>query len=433
MGVSVRAHHGFLGLRIFHRGRDAHVGTKLLDDGPNGSNRRILQAKAAVVAERLAGGVPLHRALLDVLGDCPPHLIPRKERAERKRLRGFYDVWIPTQTAPMLRATEERKRKLYFERIILPELGGLSFEEIDRTELEAFRGKLLREEIGPKAARRKRKLKTIRNIIDGHLRALWRAAEAAGVAGPWPRLEWRRTQRPKPDPFELAERDRIIAWFGAHEAWIEPWVAFLFWTGMRHGEAAALTWSRVDLGRGVATVETSRVERVADATKTSGATRDVALLPPARAALERLPRQLHSDGTELVFRTPEGKGMTDSWWPKRGAARRPTKDDERGVWFRCLRALGIRPRRAYCTRHTFIAWALSVGMNQKALAEYCGTSSTMVEQHYGRFIGDDALAPLLAQFGEADETGRRPVISPSIRRKSAVRSPSPDLRNRGNS
>lgn len=407
MGVALRVHHGFLGLRIFHRGRDRHIGTKLRDDGPNGTNRTILTAKAAVISERIAAGVALHRVLLDVLGDCPPDLIPRKERAERKRLRGFYDAWIPSQTAPMVRATEERKRKIYFESIILPELGGLSFDEIDRTELEAFRGKLLREEIGPKTARRKRTLKTVRNIIDGHLRALWRAAEGAGVAGPWPRLEWRRQARSKPDPFELEERDRIIAWFAEHEAWIEPWLSFLFWTGMRHGEAAGLRWSRVDLSRGVATVERSRVERVADATKTSGSTRDVTLLPPAVDALARLPRKLHSDGTELVFVTPEGKGMTDSWWPKRGAARRPTKDDERGVWFRCLRALGIRPRRAYCTRHTFIAWALSSGMNQKALAEYCGTSSTMIELHYGRFIGDDALGPLFAQFPESGASSKR--------------------------
>ena len=87
--------------------------------------------------------------------------------------------------------------------------------------------------------------------------------------------------------------------------------------------------------------------------------------------------------------------MTDTWWPKRGATRRPKTDAERGLWHRCLTSLGIRHRKAYCTRHTFIAWACSEGANLKALAEYCGTSVAMIEQSYARYIGSDFLASLM--------------------------------------
>lgn len=103
------------------------------------------------------------------------------------------------------------------------------------------------------------------------------------------------------------------------------------------------------------------------------------MLPWVIDLLKRLPRRLHSDGEEFVFLTPEGKPMTDTWWPKRGAARRPVDDESKGIWFRCLRSLGIRPRKFYPTRHTFIAWALSEGANLKGLAEYCGTSVQMIE------------------------------------------------------
>jgi hypothetical protein len=51
--------------------------------------------------------------------------------------------------------------------------------------------------------------------------------------------------------------------------------------------------------------------------------------------------------------------MTDAWRPKRGAARHPQDDDSKGIWFRCLRSLAIKPRKFYSTRHTFIAWTLS--------------------------------------------------------------------------
>jgi len=75
---------------------------------------------------------------------------------------------------------------------------------------------------------------------------------------------------------------------------------------------------------------------------------------------------------------------------------RPLDDESKGIWFECLRSLGIRPRKLYTTRHTFIPWPLSEGANLKGLAWYCGTSVKMVEQSYGRYIRKDLLGPLMA-------------------------------------
>ena len=68
-------------------------------------------------------------------------------------------------------------------------------------------------------------------------------------------------------------------------------------------------------------------------------------------------------------------------------------------WRRALTATEIRPRKFYATKHTFISVALTKGLNLKFIAEYCGTSVAMIEQHYGRFLGsrvDDQLALLSA-------------------------------------
>jgi hypothetical protein len=86
--------------------------------------------------------------------------------------------------------------------------------------------------------------------------------------------------------------------------------------------------------------------------------------------------------------------VSTPYW--RRGARRPVDDESKGIWFRCLRSLGIRPRKFCTTRHTFIAWALSEGANLKGLAEYCGTSVQMIEQSYGRYIRKDFLGPLIA-------------------------------------
>ena len=64
-----------------------------------------------------------------------------------------------------------------------------------------------------------------------------------------------------------------------------------------------------------------------------------------------------------------------------------------------LKKLGIRRRKFYATRHTFVSWALTEGMNLKAIGEYVGTSVAMIEKSYGRFISDRGLAPLLQAVG----------------------------------
>ena len=165
---------------------------------------------------------------------------------------------------------------------------------------------------------------------------------------------------------------------------------------MRHGEAAALRWKDLDLKRGIISISRSRDEGEDNAPKTPASNREIPMPPWVVDLLKRLPRRLHSDGSEFVFVTPEGKPMTDTWWPKRGAARRPVDEESKGIWFRCLRSLGIRPRKFYATRHTFIAWALFEGANLKGLTEYCGTSVQMIEQSYGRYIRKDFRGPLIA-------------------------------------
>ena len=61
-----------------------------------------------------------------------------------------------------------------------------------------------------------------------------------------------------------------------------------------------------------------------------------------------------------------------------------------------LRVLKIRQRPFYNTRHTFISIALTLGCNQKWIAEQTGTSIAMIQEHYGKYIRDDGDALLRA-------------------------------------
>ena len=56
-------------------------------------------------------------------------------------------------------------------------------------------------------------------------------------------------------------------------------------------------------------------------------------------------------------------------------------------WKGPLKNLGIRHRKFYATRHTFITEAIKRGENPLAVAQYCGTSLAMIEADYCGVLG----------------------------------------------
>jgi integrase len=84
------------------------------------------------------------------------------------------------------------------------------------------------------------------------------------------------TERIAPNhPFDSDERDAILAWFARNEPYWCPWLFFLFWTGVRHGEAAALRWNDTDPKRGIISISRSRDEGEDNAPNTAGSTREL--------------------------------------------------------------------------------------------------------------------------------------------------------------
>ncbi len=239
------------------------------------------------------------------------------------------------------------------------------------------------------------KLKTARNIIDGSFRAMIREARADDLlsADPFAALKWKRTAPPPPEPFTAEERDQILGWFFNRCRAYYPFVAALFHTGLRPSEAAALRWGDVDVAAGTLSVARSRYLGAEGAPKTARSARTIRLLPYVREILAEL-KPLHADADAYVFTNARTGGpINQSEWA-------------REFWGRPLRALGIRPRKFYATRHTFTSVALTAGVNIKFLAEYCGTSVAMIERSYGRFLQPEGFDPL-----QALTTAERPALS----------------------
>lgn len=151
------------------------------------------------------------------------------------------------------------------------------------------------------------------------------------------------------------ERDRFVEAFSPH--W-RPFVAFLFFTGARLGEATGLRWKDVH--------EDYVVLR---SRKGSGVLkpRTVPLHPACKAMLDGLSRS-----TEFVFRTPEG-GAID------------THNFRQREWAAACKAAQIEDFRPHDARHTFASRLAQNGTPIPIISDLLGHSSLEMTKRYMQY------------------------------------------------
>lgn len=196
-------------------------------------------------------------------------------------------------------------------------------------------------------------------------------------------IENRKVLKRPPDPLSPEERDLVLADLKKrHDPRVWAYFAFAFFTGMRPEEIIALRWDDIDWRRQQARVQRVRTFKGSerDDTKT-GVIRDVDLVPQAIEALKvmrpftEMKRDEDSGEPVDVFENP--------------VTRRPWHDERSQrdhYWKPSLKRLGIRARRAYCTRHTFCTAALMAGVQPAYIASQAGHSVQMLLSTYARWI-----------------------------------------------
>ncbi|OAI59019.1 integrase [Ralstonia solanacearum] len=174
------------------------------------------------------------------------------------------------------------------------------------------------------------------------------------------------------DPFDTAEKEAIIA---TAEGQAKNLFQFAFWSGLRTSELIALEWGDIDWIHGRVRVQRAVVVKTEKDTKTEAGTRDVILLPLARAALEA--QKPHTFLAEKrVFHNPR----TGEPWETDGQIRKT-------CWAYILKRAGVRYRNPYQTRHTYASTLLSAGENPWWVAGQMGhVDVEMIFRHYGKWI-----------------------------------------------
>jgi integrase len=411
VGVNVVTNrHGYLRFRIFWKGRDVAISTRYRDDGPRGQNTRLVQAKALLIEEELRRGRPLHEAVIAVVGDCPPRLMPAGGRTlpsvtVRDGCEGYMKRLRSWKERGDARKSLVTKTQIYIDSVILPFWGDTLLADVTLAKMIEFQDAVfarMRRHVDPEtgeATLEPIKAKTARNIIGGHFRAIIKRARAVHgvpVRDPFEGLEWPKAKSQlDPDPFTAEERDKIIDFYRRERPRWYPWIDTLFWTGLRQGESTPLLRSDYDPRAGTLSVTKSRDEGEENEPKTARSRRTIQLLPEALEGLRALPEPLIPNPDALLFTNADGEPINSKEWPKKS-------------FYPVLRKLGIRIRKFYCTRHTFITELISRGEDLKAIAEYCGTSVAMIERSYGRWMPrgvDHGVRTLRRIIGQ--ETGPR--------------------------
>jgi integrase len=196
-------------------------------------------------------------------------------------------------------------------------------------------------------------------------------------------LKFRKTPI-QSDVLSVDEIKVVLKDLQSNEAWFYP--LFFLWlsTGLRNGELRALSWDCIRWSEGELLIHKSlKVDglsshRFIPSTTKTGNERVVPLRAQVLEVLREHQIQMDAvglyDPTGLVFLTPQSHGnVYDSLLGK--------------VWKRSLRRCGLKPRRLYSQRHTFISHALAMGNSVADLAQVAGHSTETMLKIYAKPTG----------------------------------------------
>lgn len=215
-----------------------------------------------------------------------------------------------------------------------------------------------------------------RNNILIPLRKVMELAFLDGIIenNPTLRIKNAKVQKQPPDPLTAEEVDRVLYHMRKYPPQIVNAFEFAFFTGMRPSELISLQWGDIDFEVGLARVQRARTFQEEHETKTFSV-RDVELNSRATSALFRQKSHTFLKG-KYIFENPV-TGL-------RYSEERPLREN---YWHPTLKALGIRERVFYQTRHTYATMSLMCGNNPMWVSKQLGHANmTMLMTVYSKWI-----------------------------------------------
>ncbi|MBW4490225.1 MAG: site-specific integrase [Trichocoleus desertorum ATA4-8-CV12] len=185
------------------------------------------------------------------------------------------------------------------------------------------------------------------------------------------------------DPFSAEERDAILEalrtnQFSSKYARVKhshyyPYTRFMFMTGCRPSEAIALQWKHISEDFRYVHFVQAVVEGESGKVCKKGLKTQEKRRFPCNESLKQMLQAIKPEKCDLealLFPSPE-----DQTWIN-------TNNFSKRTWRPVLAGLGIKYRKPYQTRHTFITLALENGLDAKDVARLVGNSPKIIYEHY---------------------------------------------------
>ena len=196
-------------------------------------------------------------------------------------------------------------------------------------------------------------------------------------------LKYRKTVN-QSDVLSKDEISRVLADLESNDPWYFPLFAVWLSTGLRNAEIRGLTWDCIHWEEGELLICKALLSDGFNAMNTrwagtkNGKQRIVPISSKTKAVLlahrEKMTEMGLYQGDGLVFLTPR--------------THRSIYDDQIGKhWRRSLERCGIKHRRLYAQRHTFLSHALAMGNSPADLAQIAGHSTEMLLKTYAKPTG----------------------------------------------
>ncbi|NNM68052.1 MAG: DUF3596 domain-containing protein [Spirochaetales bacterium] len=216
-----------------------------------------------------------------------------------------------------------------------------------------------------------------RNNMLTPLRQVFDLAFLDGVieTNPTERIKNSKVQKEPPDPLTALEVEKVLDYLKRYPQQVGNYFRWAFFTGLRPSESIALKWGDVDWSRGLVRVCRAKTFQEIKETKTYKV-RDVELSSQALTALKAQKPFTFLKDHGFIFENP----VT-------GAPYHEERPLRRAYWVPTLKALGMRHRDAYQTRHTYATLCLMAGANPMWVSKQLGHANMqMLLTVYSKWI-----------------------------------------------
>ncbi|MCD6250814.1 MAG: site-specific integrase [Psychrobacter sp.] len=279
----------------------------------------------------------------------------------------FAELWFSEKEIEW-RATQRRKVREILDMYLLPEFNGRPIEGIKKTDVLAFRSSLAKVTRGKtnkhlSAAR-------INSIMVPLGMILKEASKRYKFENPYEDIKSLKEPRTSIQPFTLDEVWKFINWVRED---YRNYYLVRFFTGMRTSEIDGLTWENVDFDRREIVINQALVKGKVVPPKTQESYRAIQMSPWVYDALKEQHKVTYKR-SEYVFCSHTAEPLDYNNVNKR-------------VWHPTLKALGLKKRNAYQTRHTAATLWLAAGESPEWIAYQMGHSTTkMLFNTYSRYV-----------------------------------------------